>query len=141
MKEAMENQTLELKNTKLKALNVENLVTTVFPYTKYYKQEDSFFIKKGITGWPTWVIIIKRESVFKDHEVLFICENASLTKIGLIEDFEIFIKKSHLIGKSSFFLNPEKYGILNLNNLEIIDAYRLYKFISDQGIGLFEPTQ
>lgn len=136
----MENQTLKAKMT-LKNLNVENLVSIVFPYTKFYKQEETFYLKKGIAGWPTWVIIIKRESVFQDYEVLFICKNASLTKIGVIEEYEIFNRKKHLISKTSFFLNPEKYGVPNLHNLEVIDAYRLYQFISDQGIELSEPTQ
>lgn len=136
----MKKETIQPK-TKLKNLNVENLVSTVFPFAKYYKQEDSFFVKKGIAGWPTWVIIIKRESVFQDHMVLFVCENASFTQISILTDPEILIKDKGLISRTKYFIDTKKYGVLNPHNLEIIDAHRLYKFLSDQGIQLHEPTE
>lgn len=133
-------ETLKPK-TKLKHLNVENLVNTVFPYSKYLKQQESYFVKKGIAEWPTWVIIIKRESVFKDHLVLFICENAAFTQKSVLENPEAFIRNIDVIGRTKYFINTKNFGVVNSHNLEIIDAYRLYKFISDQGIELFEPTQ
>jgi len=130
----------------IKNLNIENIVKSIFPYSKDFEVKLSIFTELGIAEWATWFIVIYRGNILDDYLLLQICGHSDYTKTNfLIADFDIIKFENELkkaIDKNDVFqfvyFNKQ---IGDLHFLNINEMKRLYDFLFESKIILFEPTE
>ena len=131
---------------KIKNLNIEELVKKMLPYSKDFEVSYKCFFKKGIAGWPTWFIVIYRGEIFDDYLLFTICEHSEYTRTKYLKekfDIDHFIndmdlaareKKLYTFFRKNIFIEEDHF-------LHINDMKRLYDYLSEHNIILFEPTE
>lgn len=142
----MTKDQLKQQKIAMEQLNPNQLVKTVFPFSKGLEVYSTVFVKKGIGEWPTWFIVLYRGKVFDDFILLTICGHSSFTtrhylKEGFnLNDYKQELSKSINENKVFYFhQNYEQIG--NYNILCPLESMRLVTYLQENNVMLFEPTE
>ncbi|ANF51732.1 hypothetical protein A0O34_15005 [Chryseobacterium glaciei] len=130
----------------IKNLNVEELVKQMFPFSENYVVIHKFYTKRGIAGWPTWFIVIYTGELLNDYLLFTICEHSSFTNMKYLKPNFKLDSFIHQVSKASG--ENELFTFFNKNNfveqeyfLQVNEMKRLYDYLDQHGIILFEPTE
>lgn len=131
---------------KIKNLNIEELVKKMLPFSNDFEVSYKFFFKKGIADWPTWFIVIYRGKILNDYILLTICEHSEFTKTKYLNEKFVMDNFIYEMGvaagerKLYTFFNKNKF-IEEEHFLQVKEMKRLYDYLSEHDILLFEPTE
>lgn len=143
----MTDEQLKDQKHSMSELDVQKLVKAIFPYGQKDKEiRFTKFLKKGIAKWPTWFIVIYRGKILDDYLLLTICGHSSYTDCHFLKDgFDI----DQFISDLSKSINNDKVFYFHQNNQQIgndkvltpLESARLVKFLEENNVQLFEPTE
>lgn len=130
-----------MEKIKFKELDINSLVSEVFPYSKELEITETLYSSKGIYDWNTFYIFLHDKVI--DYNYLFIiCKYSSSTRKVFIEKENVKSIMEELNTSSNharFFNNTDL--VPYFNRLSVNEAYRLVSYLKERGIKLFEPTE
>lgn len=143
----MTDEQLKDQKHSMSELDVQKLFKSIFPYEQKDREiRFTKFLKKGIAKWPTWFIVIHRGKILDDYLLLTICGHSSYTDCHYLKDgFDLEQFTSDLSTSISddkvFYFHQNNKQIGNDKVLTPLESARLVKFLEENNVQLFEPTE
>ena len=125
--------------TKFKDIDPKELLQAVFPYTEKQDFINVAYYKEGIADWKTHFILYQ-EYYSDSLNLLIVCEHHRFCEERqLTGSVEELIKEINEAESLLYFFEYPK-NTTEHNSLQLMENVRLYEYLKEIGIELFEPT-